>query len=401
MPGVERCQVLIAGAGPVGTVMATLLAKAGIETIVLETGDDCAQDMRASTFHPPTLEMLDEIGITPMLLERGLKAPVYHWRDRRSGEIIDFDLSEIADRTRYPFRIQCEQYHLSRALAEGLQNLPNASVRFGHRLLSFVQDDDGISAAIETPTEIKHVRADWLIGADGANSIVRKWLGVEFDGFTYPEKFLCLSTDTELADYLPNLAYVNYVSDPEEWLVLLRVPKLWRVLLPADNAMSDDELRSDATKNAVFDRLTGDGASVQTFHRTLYRVHQRVAKSFLQGRVMLIGDASHLNNPLGGFGMNSGVHDAFNLFEALMPAISGGKPNGTLARFDKQRRTVTHAFTQAQTMQNMALIQGGSDQAHERRRSDMLTIKKDDKLRRAYLLRQAMFESLEQAAAIQ
>jgi 3-(3-hydroxy-phenyl)propionate hydroxylase len=400
MGDVERCQVLIAGAGPVGTVMATLLAKAGVEVIVLESGEDCAQDMRASTFHPPTLEMLDEIGITAMLLERGLKAPVYHWRDRRSGEIIDFDLGEIGDRTRYPFRIQCEQYHLSRALAEGLARYPNASVRFSHRLLAFEQDDKGISISAEGPFDIRHFRADWLIGADGANSIVRKWLGIEFDGFTYPEKFLCLSTDTELSDHLPNLAYVNYVSDPEEWLVLLRVPKFWRVLLPADNDQSDDELRSDETKNAVFDRLTGDGASVKTYHRTLYRVHQRVAKSFLDNRVMLIGDASHLNNPLGGFGMNSGVHDAFNLFEKLLPAIKAQKSNGSLELFDRQRRMVTHAFTQAQTMQNMEYIQGGSDQAHERRRTEMLAIKQDDDRRRAYMLRQAMFESLEQAEAI-
>jgi 3-(3-hydroxy-phenyl)propionate hydroxylase len=401
MADVERCQVLIAGAGPVGTVMATLLAKAGIDVIVLESGDDCAQDMRASTFHPPTLEMLDEIGITSMLLERGLKAPVYHWRDRKSGEVIDFDLSEIGDRTRYPFRIQCEQYHLSRALAEGLGAYANASVRFGHRVLSIEQDDSGVSVAAETAFDIQHFRADWLIGADGANSIVRKWLGIEFDGFTYPEKFLCLSTETELSDYLPNLAYVNYVSDPEEWLVLLRVPKLWRVLLPADPALSDDELRSDAIKNAVFDRLTGDGAAVQTQHRTLYRVHQRVAKSFLEGRIMLIGDASHLNNPLGGFGMNSGVHDAFNLFEKLMPAIRAGRPNGTLGLFDRQRRTVTHAFTQAQTIQNMEMIQGGAAEGHARRRAEMLAIKQDDDRRRAYMLRQAMFESLDQAAAIQ
>ncbi len=392
---------MIAGAGPVGTVMATLLARAGVDVIVLEAGEDCAQDMRASTFHPPTLEMLDEIGITAMLLDRGLKAPVYHWRDRRSGEVIDFDLSEIADRTRYPFRIQCEQYHLSRALASGLEQYPNASVRFGHRLLSFEQDEHGVSIAAETPFAVQHFRADWLIGADGANSLVRKWLGTEFDGFTYPEKFLCLSTETELGDYLPNLAYVNYVSDPEEWLVLLRVPKLWRVLLPAAPEATEDELRSDATKNAVFDRLTGDGAAVETYHRTVYRVHQRVAKSFLDGRVMLIGDACHLNNPLGGFGMNSGVHDAFNLAEKLLPAIKAGKPNGSLALYDRQRRMVTHAFTQAQTIKNMEFIQGGSDQAHERRRREMLTIKQDDQQRRAYLLRQAMFESLEQAAAIQ
>lgn len=396
----ERCQVLIVGAGPVGTVMATLLARAGIDTIIIESGEDCAQDMRASTFHPPTLEMLDDIGVTAMLLERGLKAPVYHWRDRRSGEIIEFDLTEIADRTRYPFRIQCEQYHLSRALAEGLARYPCASVRFGHRLLMLEQDDSGVSCAVETPFAIKHFRADWVIGADGANSIVRKWLGVEFDGFTYPEKFLCLSTATDLSDHLPGLAHVNYVSDPDEWLVLLRVPSLWRVLLPADETMSDEALRSDATKSAVFDRLTGDGAAVETQHRTLYRVHQRVAKRFVDGRVMLIGDASHLNNPLGGFGMNSGVHDAFNLFDKLLPAIAAGKANGSLDLFDRQRRTVTHAFTQAQTMQNMELIQGGSGEAHARRRAEMLAIKADDTRRRAYLLRQAMFESLEQAAAI-
>jgi 3-(3-hydroxy-phenyl)propionate hydroxylase len=397
----ERCQVLIVGAGPVGTVMATLLARAGVEVIVLESGMDCAQDMRASTFHPPTLEMLDEIGITSMLLERGLKAPVYHWRDRQTGEIIDFDLTEIADRTRYPFRIQCEQYHLSRALAEGLARYPSASVRFSHRLLTMEQDDGGVSCAIETPYDIQHIRADWVIGADGANSIVRKWLGIEFDGFTYPEKFLCLTTETELNDHLPGLAHVNYVSDPNEWLVLLRVPKLWRVLVPADHDASDDALRSDANKNSVFDRLTGDGASVETHHRTLYRVHQRVAKRFVQGRAMLIGDASHLNNPLGGFGMNSGVHDAFNLFEKLMPAIAANRANGTLDLFDRQRRTVTHAFTQAQTIQNMAMIQGGSSAAHDRRREEMLAIKQDDARRRAYMLRQAMFESLEQAAAIQ
>ena len=218
--------------------------------------------------------------------------------------------------------------------------------------------------------------------------------------YTYPEKFLCLSTETDLAEYLPGLAHVNYVSDPDEWLVLLRVPKLWRVLVPADHDANDDDLRSDANKTAVFDRLTGDGAGVETHHRTLYRVHQRVAKSFIDNRVMLIGDASHLNNPLGGFGMNSGVHDAFNLFDKLLPAIRAQKSNGAIELFDRQRRTVTHAFTQAQTMQNMEMIQGGSGAAHARRRAEMLAIKTDDARRRAYLLRQAMFESLEQAAAI-
>lgn len=404
MAAVERCQVVVAGAGPVGTVLATLLAKAGIEVVVLEVNADCAQDLRASTFHPPTLEMLDEIGVTSMLLEKGLKAPVYHWRDRHSGEVIDFDLAEISDVTRYPFRIQCEQYHLSRALASGLEKYGNAQVRFSARLLTFEEDADGVNLAIETMTGIERLRCDYLIGADGANSIVRKWLGIEFDGFTYPERFLCLSTELELADYLPNLAYVNYVSDPEEWLVLLRVPSLWRILVPTDGTRTDDDLRSDEMKNAIFDRLIGEGSNVETKHRTLYRVHQRVAKSFRQGRVMLAGDASHLNNPLGGFGMNSGVHDAFNLVEKLLPVLkgqlTGSAAEESLALYDRQRREVTHSFTQTQTKENMAMIRGGQDDAHKRRREAMLKIKQDDACRRAYMLRQAMYESLSQAAAI-
>ena len=401
MTGVERCQVAIVGAGPVGTVLATLLAQAGVDVVVLEAGEDCAQDLRASTFHPPTLEMLDTIGITPMLLEKGLKAPVYHWRDRSSGEVIDFDLSEIDDVTRYPFRIQCEQYHLSRALAAGLEKFANAQMRFNQRLLTFKEDESGVDLWTETAFGVSRLRADFLVGADGANSIVRKWLGIEFDGFTYPERFLCLSTEVELADHLPNLALVNYVSDPQEWLVLLRVPSLWRVLVPTDGSLSDDELRSDSIKNGIFDRLLGDGESVKTEHRTLYRVHQRVAKSFREGRVMLVGDAAHLNNPLGGFGMNSGVHDAFNLFEKLEPVLRGkADMNTNLALYDRQRREVTHSFTQMQTKENMALIKGGQDEAHEARRQKMLAIKRDDVTRRNYLLRQAMFDSLAQAAEI-
>lgn len=401
MTAVERCQVAIVGAGPVGTVIATLLAQTGVDVVVLEAGEDCAQDLRASTFHPPTLEMLDQIGITPMLLERGLKAPIYHWRDRHSGETVEFDMAELEDVTRYPFRIQCEQYHLSQALAAGLEKYGNAQVRFSNRLLTFQQDDDGVDLWVETMTGIDRLRCNYLIGADGANSIVRKWLGIEFDGFTYPERFLCLSTEYELAEKLPNLAYVNYVSDPDEWLVLLRVPSVWRVLVPTDASLGDEELRSDRMKNGIFDRLVGDGKAVETQHRTLYRVHQRVAKSFYTDRVILAGDAAHLNNPLGGFGMNSGVHDAFNLFEKLEPALKKGRPNGSLALYDRQRRTVTHAFTQAQTIENMAFIKGGTDAAHIKRREAMLAIKEDDARRRAYLMRQAMFESLTQAAAVQ
>ncbi|WP_232494647.1 FAD-dependent oxidoreductase [Novosphingobium kaempferiae] len=398
MTNIKRVQVVVAGAGPVGSVAAMYLAMNGVDVILAETGADNAADLRASTFHPPTLEMLDQIKVTDYLMGMGLKSPVYHWRDRKSGEIYPFDFGELAGDTKYPFRLQCEQYHLSRKLSDRLTEEPNAEVLFNHRLVWFQQDDEGVDVALETPTEIVRVRADYLIGADGASSIVRKWLGIEFDGFTYPERFLCLSTEQEIRDEIPDLAYVNYVSDADEWMVLLRVPTLWRVLVPA-NEETTEELLSEDKKNRVFGGFLKDGESVQTRHRTIYRVHQRVAKQFRKDRVLLIGDSAHLNNPLGGFGMNSGVHDAFNLCEKLVDVLKGADDE-LLDVFDRQRRTMTHSFTQQQTIENMEIMRGGQGEAHARRREKMLSMQTDDDARRQYLLRQSMIASLREAAAI-
>ncbi|AUN32196.1 FAD-dependent oxidoreductase [Niveispirillum cyanobacteriorum] len=394
-----RTQVVIAGAGPVGTVAAYYLARQGIDVLVLEAGADCAQDLRASTFHPPTLEMLDELEITPFLLEKGLKAPIYHYRDRRTGQVIEFDLGELEGSTRYPYRLQCEQYHLARALAEKLEAHPKATVKFGSRLVYVNQDETGVDLAYETPFAIEKVRADWLIGADGANSAVRKWLGIGFEGFTYPEKFLCLSTAEPLEDYFPNLAHVNYVADPEEWLVLLRVPSVWRILLPATPESSDSDLVSDENRDRVFQRLIGK-TGVKTHHRTIYRMHQRVAESFRKGRAFLIGDSAHLNNPLGGFGMNSGIHDAFNLCQRLTAIIKNGEDEASLDQFSRQRRGAARSFVQAQTIQTMEMMKEGHTSAQEKRRDEMLAIRNDPERRRQFLMRQAMFQSLADAAAI-
>jgi len=397
---IEQVQVVIAGAGPVGSVAAAYLAQHGIDVLLCEQGNDAAQDLRASTFHAPTLEMLDEIGVTDKLLAMGLKAPVYHWRDRKSDEVFSFDLTELSDIARYPYRLQCEQYHLAKMLADRLDGLDNAQVLFEHRVVHVAQDDAGVSVALEHMTGIKQIRCQYLIGADGANSIVRKWMGIDFDGFTYPEKFLCLSTEFPVESKVPDLAMVNYISDSDEWLVLLRVPNLWRVLVPALGEETDAYLLSDEKKTKVFDGILGDGAEIETRHRTIYRVHQRVAKTFRDGRIALIGDAAHLNNPLGGFGMNSGIHDAFNLCEKLVSVLKGETSDDVLDLYDRQRRTVTHAFTQQQTLENMEMMRAGQSEAHRQRVESMRALAENPEKRRQFLMRQAMFSSLADAAAI-
>jgi 3-(3-hydroxy-phenyl)propionate hydroxylase len=372
-------------------VAAYYLARQGIDVVVVEAARNCAPDLRASTFHPPTLEMLDTLEITSELIDRGLKAPVYHWRERQSGEYFAFDLSELSDLTPYPYRVQCEQYHLARLLSERLEAHPKADMLFNHRVIGLSQDADGATVTVETLTDIQQIRADYVIGADGGNSSVRKLLGIDLEGFTYPEKFLCLTTTEPLDAHLPDLSLVNYVSDEEEWLVLLRVPSMWRVLVPADPSADDEWLVSDEKKEALFGRLIGK-PDVETKHRTIYRVHQRVARSFREGRAAIIGDAAHLNNPLGGFGMNSGIHDAFNLCEKLVEIIKNGVPaEPLLDSFAEERRRITREFVQSQTIQNMEYLKMGG-QEHEVRKEAMRKLVADPVARRRYLMRQAMIE---------
>ena len=396
-----QTRVVVAGGGPVGAVAAYRLALAGIDTVIVEPQPFPPEDMRASTLHPPTLDMLAELGVLDELEAQGLRAPVYHYRNRRTGNIVAFDMGELGDVSAHPYRLQCEQFKLARLLLAKLAALPTGRVLFQHRVLAFDQDADGITVHVETPVAIEQLRADYLIGADGANSTIRKWTGTAFAGFTYPERFLTLSTRYPIERHVDGLAGVNYVTDADEWCVLLRVPEFWRVLVPTDNDVADAVLLSDAHKNAVFDRLTGDGAAVETGHRTLYRVHQRVADRFRHGRVLLAGDAAHLNNPLGGFGMNSGIHDVWNLTTKLGAILQdGADADALLDRYDRQRRTIATSFVQAQTIENKRAMEAddaGKTSANEKR---MAEIAGDPERRRAYLLRQSMYASLAQEAAI-
>ena len=394
--------VVVAGAGPVGTVAAYSLARAGIRTTLLEAEASCREDMRASTMHPPTLDMLDQLGVLDTLEAQGLRAPVYHYRNRRTNDVLAFDLSELAGELAHPYRLQCEQFKITRLLTGLTAGLDAGDVRFSRRVTGLVQTEAGVTLEVVAPVGTETIVADYVIAADGASSAIRKILGIPFEGFTYPERFLTFSTAHAMDTALEGLADVNYIADPDEWCVLLRIPGLWRVLVPTANTDTDAELLSDAHKRQVFARLIGDGqaASLETTHRTVYRIHQRVAVTYRAGRVLLAGDAAHINNPLGGFGMNSGIHDAWSLCDRLIRIRDGASADALLDQYDRQRRTVMHEFVQAQTIQNKAALEAGSAEAQLQRESALRAILADDGRRRDYLLTQAMVRSLERAAAI-
>jgi 3-(3-hydroxy-phenyl)propionate hydroxylase len=390
--------VLIVGAGPVGLSAAAVLVKAGIPVTVLEAGATLSTESRASTFHPPTLDMLEKLGATEALLAQGLKAPKLQYRMHREGVVAQFDFGDIADMTAHPYRLQCQQFKLTKILLELLQNDPNFRIEFGVDVESVEQDAHGITARVLANGKAETRTGGWMIGADGARSKVRRSLDIAFDGFTWQERFLVLSTPFDFKARMPDLVSVNYVAAPQDWYFLLEIPEMWRVMFPVDAAISDDEAVSPEYAKSQLERIIEDG-KFEVAHSTLYRVHQRVAQSFRAGRAFLAGDAAHINNPLGGMGMNGGIHDAVNLAEKLI-AVMGGADEHELDRYDLQRRLVTNEVVQRQTIQNKKDLEAKTEAEQAEFRTRLRKTAADREESRQYLARIGMIASLQRAAEL-
>lgn len=387
-----------------GLTAALALAKKQVPITVLEAEPELPKELRASTFHPPTLEMLDELGLTEKLIAQGLIADKFQFRDTKAGKIAEFDLAVLKDDTRYPFRLQLEQYALSVLAYEALQRLPNADVRFGHKVVNTVPAQDHVAVIAETPEGRRQFMADYVIGADGAHSEVRRAMGIPFEGMTYPELYLVQFTTFDFLERIPDLAHVNYVFSDEDWFVLLHSPGVWRILFPmrpeeaALDALPDDatlELRGQA----CLQKVVATGQPYPVVHRAIYQVHQRVAQSYRSGYVLLAGDAAHVNNPLGGMGLNGGIHDAINLSGKLAQVWHGQASDKLLDAYSEERRRVAIQFIQRQTSENAAGIAQKDPEARNRYYEELPGMATDPVKARQYLLRTSMIESVRAASA--
>ncbi len=390
-PVTER--VLIAGAGPVGLVAAANLVRHGVPVTVFEGGGDLSTESRASTFHPPTLDMLADLNVVEPLIAQGLIAPKFQYRNRRDGLIAQFDFSDIADQTRHPFRLQCEQSKLTRIIYDKLRGDPNFEIAFSSPVRSVAQDSDRVTVTVEQAGKNETYSYRWLIGADGARSDVRRSLGIEFEGFTWPDRYLVVSTPFDFHGVIPGLATVSYIADPRRWHFLLQTPTLWRVMFRVAAEESDELALSAEFVQALMAEVIPGIDRYEIAHTTLYRVHQRVAKAFRSGRAFLIGDAAHVNNPLGGMGMNGGIHDAMNLTERLVAVWRGEKPEAELDRFEQQRRLVTKEYVERQSIQNKRNLEAPDNEFRDWLRRTAA----DPALTRDYLLRVSMIGSLRRA----
>ena len=394
-------RVIVVGGGPVGLVAAATLAMQGVPVTVIEESADIIEDLRASTFHPPTLEYLATLGVTQTLHDRGLISPLWQFRDRKQGAVATFDLSLLRDETPYPYRLQCEQWKLTQALREKLAANPDVDLHYGLTAIAVEQDADRVRLTARHPDGSEEVfEARYLIAADGARSFIRHCLPVNFEGMTIPERYLSLSTTFEFRDAIPDLAGIAYVSDPDEWVTLLRTPTLWRVLFPTDPAEGDEAMMAPARLEERLQSVVPSGTPYEVVHKTAYRVHERVADRYVHGRVILAGDAAHLNNPLGGMGMNGGIHDAMNLGEKLAAIWQGADP-AILGRYERQRRKVAIEAVQAQALRNRSIL-NERDPAKRQAYYDDLRAVADDPIRhKAYVMKSSMIQSLRDVATVE
>lgn len=394
--------VIIAGAGPVGCTAALYLAQKNIPVVLLEAEEQLPEDLRASTFHPPTLDMLDQLGLTDKLIEQGLVVRDFQFRERKTNKVAKFSMAELSGETNHPYRLQCEQYKMTNTVVNMLDDYPHAKVLFGKSAIGFRENAAGVDLLTFDGVDEERISGSYLIAADGANSRIRQSAGIKFEGLTYPEMFLVASTTFPFENHFENLSWVNYVSDPDEWCVLLKTVDLWRVQVPAPTGVSNERLLSDEFIQERLQRLVPnpDGYDIQ--HRTLYRVHQRVAESYRAGdRVLLIGDAAHINNPLGGMGMNGGIHDAFNLCEKLSDIIfDGAEEDEMFALYDRQRREICVRFVQRQTKENKAMMESTDVSVQQARQQKLMTACSSAERQREYLLQSSMINSVRESYEI-
>jgi len=392
--------VVIAGAGPTGLMCALALGRQGIPVIVLEAEPALAHDLRAGTFHPPTLEMMAPYGITARMLETGLKVRYWQIRDRRGELVAQFDLDRIADVTPHPYRLHLEQHRLTPIQLDILRRETSAAVRFGHRVTGFAQDADRVRVEIAAGERNDAIEASWLIGADGGRSTVRKTLDIEFEGFTWPEQFLVASTHYDFAQH--GFALNSYISDPVHWAAVFKMPHtgpggIWRTACPADPNLPDEVLLGDDNIERTMQNIVPRDERYAIVYRSIYRVHQRVAKDFRVRRVLIAGDAAHLNNPMGGFGLNSGIHDAINLADKLGKVWRGEADGALLDLYVRQRRAATIEQVQAMSVRNKRLLEERDPAMQREQLLDLIAIAADADRSRKYLLESSMSAGLARA----
>jgi 3-(3-hydroxy-phenyl)propionate hydroxylase len=395
--------IIIAGGGPVGLIAGLMLGRAGVDVTLFDMGDILYQHPRAATIHPATLDILDDLGVYERIEPLGIVCPIVNYYDQQEL-LASFDHRLLAGETRHPWVLQCEQDKLSRTLLEMARDVPKLQIRAETEVLDCSQSADAVEVEVKSAAgQRERIKGRYLIGADGARSTVRKCIGVEFEGFTYGERFMIIGTSYDFSQ--AGYAYRNYISDPVEWYNLFKIswkgpPGVYRLVVPLklDEVLDEDRMLDICQRK--FQRFHPRSEPYEIVIHDSYVVHQRVAATFRQGRVLLAGDSAHLNSPIGAMGMNSGIHDAVSLATSLLRVLRGEEDEGALDRYVRQRRHVAVKHVQTATIANKANMEQRDPETRRKYREEMQRAAEEPVLAKKFLMRTSLIDSLRDAALI-
>ena len=401
----ENKRVLIAGGGPVGLLCAWHLGRQGIPVRLFDDNDGLQSDPRAATTHPATLDLLADDGLADDMGRVGLVAPIFQFWDRPSNRLVaEFDHSILVKDTRHPFVVQCEQFKTASLLLKRVQKLANVEVLFNHQVIDVWQASEFVSVDVRGPASMQTHAGAYLIGADGGRSTVRKRSEIAFDGFTWPERFIVLTTPFDF-EVERGYAYRSYFAEPGAWCNCFKVsadgpPGLWRTVFPTKPEQDNVSLMNDVEVQARMQRFFPESRPFEIVHRNLYVTHQRVAATFRKGRVLLAGDAAHVNNPIGGMGLNGGIQDGVNLSAKLTGVLLGGESDRSLDLYNLQRRTVATEFVQEQSIANKKRLEESDAKTRQKNLQELARIAEDPARARQFLLRTSMIASQRRAESL-
>lgn len=330
--------VIVVGAGPVGLAVAYGLARAGAGVTVLERAGALSESPRAMAYLYPVLDGFAAWDLLAELQAEGVHCRGMNIIDHESGEQFPQYLDAIEGLVAHPFVLQLGQDQISRILLGRLAGCGRAVVRYGAGVDAVGQDGDSVQVQISGPGGPEVLRAGWVVGADGAGSTVRAALGLEFSGFTWPDRFVATNIRYDFG--AQGLPAANWRIDPVYGAVIAQINTagLWRFTFREDAGLPLEGLEERIHRH--FATALPGGGGYDLVQYAPYRMHQRAAGTFRAGRVLLAGDAAHVTNPIGGLGLTGGFLDAFVLAEALAAVITGEAAETVLDAYAQQRRQV-------------------------------------------------------------
>jgi 2-polyprenyl-6-methoxyphenol hydroxylase-like FAD-dependent oxidoreductase len=360
--------VIVVGAGPVGMLTALALAQTGASVMVLEQEPHIVNSPRAAVYFPSTLIILEELGLLDELNAIG-------FQNRTFGtHVPEFGYSSVVttepiEGIPYDYQLHAGQHDVARVAMEHALKL-GVEVLFNHEVVALEDGADGVTVMTSGEDGEQQFRAKWVIGADGARSTVRKLAGIEFEGHTWPERFVATNVKFDFT----KLGYqqANFVCDPTNMAVIAQLDRegLWRCTYMEDSALPLDTYEERIPER--YEWFMRGSTDYEVVSSSPYMLHQRAAATLRKGPVLLAGDAAHATNPCGGLGLTSGVWTGMILADVLGAVLRGEEDASILDRFSDERRKIFWDVVSPAATENKRMLQ---ERDPEQRQKDLAAVK--------------------------